>query len=134
MKIQKLKQDTKYFDQQRDKIKKFEVRINDRNYQVGDILELKRYHKKAGYLKSFIAFSMSHGLGTYYEQCPEEEADTLKIRVTSVTTAKMWNNPIIELPEDIKQEVNDIILVLHDYFKVSVLPESHVILGTEIIK
>lgn len=43
MKIHELKQDIKYFEDEKAGKKNFVIRKNDRDYQVGDVLELKAY-------------------------------------------------------------------------------------------
>lgn len=141
MKTHVLKQESKYFDQQESKEKEFEVRKNDRDYQVGDILELKRFHKKAGYLKSFTGFSMSEGLGTYYEQCSEEEADTLKVRVIwmldQFENTNKWKTALKYLMDESNEKADDtaekISEVLEQYFHTNHLPHNHVVLGTEVV-
>lgn len=45
MKIHELKTAQKYFEEQLNRNKNFEVRINDRNFQNGDILVLSEYEK-----------------------------------------------------------------------------------------
>jgi hypothetical protein len=44
MNAHKLKTWPEYFDKVRDGIKRFEVRKNDRDFQVGDILTLEEYN------------------------------------------------------------------------------------------
>ena len=43
MKVHKLKLDSSYYDDSAAGIKTFEIRKNDRNYQVGDVLELREW-------------------------------------------------------------------------------------------
>lgn len=43
MKVHELKLDTKYFEDAKSGKKNFEIRKNDRGYQIGDVLELKAY-------------------------------------------------------------------------------------------
>lgn len=45
MKTHELKLSTKYFKDVKEKIKTFELRKNDRNFQVGDTLILKEYYQ-----------------------------------------------------------------------------------------
>ena len=80
MKTHELKLEIKYFDDVKSGKKNFEIRKNDRDFQVGDILELKAYVKG---LKSFAKwgeiidpfnnFRMSHN----YMTCAEDDADTI---------------------------------------------------------
>ena len=46
MKVHELKIDPKYFDEIVDGIKTFEVRRNDRDFKVGDLLKLKEYDRE----------------------------------------------------------------------------------------
>ena len=41
-----VKIDPEYFDDVVNKVKKFEVRKNDRNYKVGNIIELREFNRK----------------------------------------------------------------------------------------
>ncbi|WP_218683886.1 ASCH/PUA domain-containing protein [Carnobacterium maltaromaticum] len=45
MKVHELKIEPKYFEAVKDGRKKFEIRKNDRNYKVGDVLILLEYDK-----------------------------------------------------------------------------------------
>ena len=45
MKIHKLKLNDKYYEDSERGIKTFEIRKNDRNYKIGDVLELREYVK-----------------------------------------------------------------------------------------
>ena len=43
MKIHKLKLNAKYYEDSKRGIKTFEIRKNDRDYKIGDVLELREY-------------------------------------------------------------------------------------------
>ena len=43
MKIHKLKLNAKYYEDSERGIKTFEIRKNDRDYKIGDVLELREY-------------------------------------------------------------------------------------------
>lgn len=49
--------------------KTFELRFNDRDYQVGDILILKEYTDSKEYTNRWLKFTITHIL--YHEQYPE---------------------------------------------------------------
>lgn len=76
MKVHELKLDDKYFNDVQDGSKTFEIRKNDRDFQVGDLLALSRYKDGSYcYYNFFSKFNNSdiHG------------ADTLLMLVTYVT-------------------------------------------------
>ncbi len=43
MMVHEIKSEQPYYDLVREGIKKFEVRFNDRNYEVGDVLHLQEF-------------------------------------------------------------------------------------------
>jgi hypothetical protein len=49
MKTHELKCWTEYFQAVFMREKNFEIRLNDRDYEVGDVLILREYHPKHGY-------------------------------------------------------------------------------------
>lgn len=144
MKTHELKQESDYFDQQKDKIKKFEIRKNDRDYQIGDILELKRYHSKLGYSRAVEIvctdeITMEPVKGKTLKLCEEDEADTLKVKVTSIMTASEWNSPDAYIFADMHttfshSDLISISKVLKGYFQTDTLPDDYVILETEVIE
>ncbi|WP_349535176.1 DUF3850 domain-containing protein [Leuconostoc citreum] len=82
MKIHELKLDRFYFDDVKSGLKTFEIRKNDRDFQVGDLLSLSRF-EDGKYLK------MGNGLYTNKENglkvVPLNEADTILMEVTYIT-------------------------------------------------
>lgn len=46
--VRELKTESKYFQAQKDGVKNFEIRKNDRDYQVGDVLILREYVSEKG--------------------------------------------------------------------------------------
>lgn len=76
MKVHELKLDDEYFNDVRDGIKTFEIRKNDRDFQVGDLLALSRY--KDG---SYCNWQFNGG----FHNSDIHEADTLLMRVTYIT-------------------------------------------------
>jgi hypothetical protein len=137
MKTIELKQEPKYFNAQEVKIKKFELRKNDRDYQVGDILKLKRYHKDWGYLKSFKALSLSKGWDTFYKPCRKEEADTLEVQVKTILTAEQFNQPRFEkevLDALERMGAEKVFEVLEDFFQTNLVLEDYVLIETEVLE
>lgn len=136
MKTHELKLDVKYFDEVKDGNKNFEIRKNDRDFKVGDILELKAfmpglktYVKWGEVIDPLNNFRMSHN----YISCSEEEADTIKVRVTTLVEADRFNK-IAELENGKQQKILNIQKVIKDYFHEEHLPENHVVLGIEVVK
>lgn len=147
MKIHVLKQESKYFDQQESKEKEFEVRKNDRDYQVGDILELKRYHSKLGYSRAVEIvctdeITMEPVKGKTLKLCEEDEADTIKVKVIwmldQFENTNKWKAALKYLMNESNEKADDtaekISEVLEQYFHTNHLPHDHVVLGTEVVK
>lgn len=65
MKIHRLKISTKYLVAQVDGRKNFEVRYNDRDYQVGDILILNEWDNETGYTGVFICVKVTYVLDNF---------------------------------------------------------------------
>lgn len=131
MKKHELKLDIKYFDDVRSGKKNFEIRKNDRDYQVGDILELKAWDKD-----SFVFWRATspENHDDYWQTCLKERADTIKVKVLEIFG---WN--IVSEPDDSKSMFDGITTleikeVLNDYFSTDRLPDGYVILGIEMIK
>lgn len=159
MKIHKLKLDNDYFNDVESGIKNFEIRKNDRGFQVGDILELKRYNSELGYLRIVEFFCADEPVKGgvlkegFLEQCEEDEADTIKVKVICILSALEVNegidfmnyNPKVSLFEDealpfLKAgwrnnwNYDYFLNVLKEYFHMNCLPEDYVVLGIEVIR
>ncbi|WP_337090011.1 DUF3850 domain-containing protein [Leuconostoc pseudomesenteroides] len=82
MKIHELKLDTEYFDDVKSGLKTFEIRKNDRDYQVGDLISLSRF-EDGKYLKtkSGLYANKENGL----KAVPLNEADTILMVVNYIT-------------------------------------------------
>lgn len=82
MKIHELKLDNEYFDDVESGLKTFEIRKNDRNYMVGDLLALSRF-KNGHYL------AIRYGLYIKKENAEKivslNEADTILMEVAYIT-------------------------------------------------
>lgn len=77
MKIHELKLDTKYFDDVNIGLKKFEIRKNDRDFKVGDVLALSAF--KEGSYKHWVRYIRE------YESVDIHEADTILMVVRYIT-------------------------------------------------
>lgn len=143
MKIHELKLDVKYFDEVKDGNKNFEIRKNDRDFNVGDILKLKAfmpglktYVKWGEVIDPLNNFRMSHN----YISCSKEEADTLKVKVVSVLKPRTVNAKKYYgrgwRAENSSVYISNftVIDVLKEYFHTNHLPNDHVVLGIEVVK
>lgn len=145
MKTHELKLDVKYFDKVKNGTKNFEIRKNDRDFKVGDILILKAFMPG---LKIFVKWGeiidplnddrMSHN----YMSCAEKEADTIKVRVTwmldTFENTNKWKAALKYLMDESNEKADDtaekISEVLEQYFHTNQLPDGYVVLGTEVVK
>ena len=104
MKIHELKLDTFYFDDVKSGVKTFEIRKNDRDYQVGDLLSLSRF-EDGKYLKRKI------GLYTNKEnslkEVPLNEADTILMVVNYIDDYEQKDGYIVIGIEPYAQVTND---------------------------
>lgn len=140
MKTHELKLDIKYFDDVKSGKKNFEIRKNDRDFQVGDILELK---KVSWFLKFLVPIRYAISIMTNRRQayldkdnipCVESKADTIKVKVLEIFG---WD--VVSEPDDNKSMLDSITTleikeVLNDYFSTNRLPDGYVILGIEVIE
>lgn len=76
MKVHELKLDTKYFNDVKNGYKTFEIRKNDREYQVGDLLSLSRFSNGKYSRYTFDGI---------YSDADIHKADTILMQVTYIT-------------------------------------------------
>lgn len=136
MKIHELKLDTKYFDDVKSGKKNFEIRENDRDFKVGDILNLHMWHDGGGiqgYTKVVSVDEISKIKDI--RKVSREKSDTIKAKVTGI-----WdiNNMFNEggYVDDI-ENVIDLDLyekILGDYFERDTLPIGYVVMSIEVIE
>lgn len=136
MKIHELKLDIKYFDDVKSGKKNFEVRKNDRDFQVGDILKMKVWGSSLGQHAFKKKDEKWHSYGRL--------ADTIKAKILNVVLADEYNNfqeSVNGIPQSIKwansyQEtyIKTINGVLKEYFSTDRLPDDYVILGIEVVE
>ncbi len=136
MKTHELKLDIKYFDDVKTGKKKFEIRKNDRDFEVGDILDLKAWDKD-----SFVFWrtTSSDNHEDYWQTCLKEKADTIKVKVTEVIRADEFNKNPWEYETSTKMYAADILEidvldVLKDYFHTDLIPDGYAVLGIEVIE
>lgn len=136
MKTHELKLDIKYFDDVKSGKKNFEVRKNDRDFQVGDILEMKAWGSSLGQHAFKKKDEKWHSYGRL--------ADTIKAKILNVVLADEYNTfqeSVNGIPQSIKwansyQEtyIKTINGVLKEYFSTDRLPDDYVILGIEVVE
>lgn len=161
MKIHELKLDIKYFDDVKNGNKNFEIRKNDRDYQIGDILELKAWtedtekyhtHGKGSYLswgtiepaKPLFDFGQKPeaGLSDYFMVQNATQADTIKVRVTwmldTFVNTNKWKAALKYLMDESNERADDtaekISEVLEQYFHTNHLPDDYAVLGIEVVE
>ena len=135
MTTHELKLDIRYFDDVASGKKNFEIRKNDRDFQVGDILKLKAWDGKA-----YVRWDKDLPEYPDWNRTLEENADTITAEVTWIKNQK-------EIDADINRRVingtefgdpawywRDVKKVLCDYFHTDRLPDDYVVLGIEVIK
>lgn len=127
MKTHELKLDINYFEDVKSGFKNFEIRKNDRDFQVGDILELKNFD--GGKYQYF-----NEEILTYLD-CRESMADTIKVKVVGIWNINnMFNEDgyVSDIEKAINLDLYEVIL--GDYFKSDVLPLGYVVMAIEVIE
>lgn len=143
MKTHELKLDIKYFDDVKSGKKNFEIRKNDRGYEVGDILELKAWDKD-----SFVFWrtTSSDNHEDYWQTCLKEKGDTIKAKITMINGTEEFNMGLdfgdrlkkdflctnIKYPNAKPFMASEVRKVLNDYFSTDRLPDGYVVLGIEV--
>ncbi|MFP7215891.1 DUF3850 domain-containing protein [Lactococcus garvieae] len=136
MKTHELKLDIKYFDEVKSGKKNFEIRKNDRDFKVGDILVLKAFNEGFYAQKG----SSWHTMGSDCCFYTEEQADTIKVKVVSVLKPRTVNAKKYYgrgwKAEDSSVYISNftVIDVLKEYFHTNHLPNDHVVLGIEVVE
>lgn len=132
MKTHELKLDTKFFDDVKSGKKNFEIRKNDRDFENGDILVLKRYFRQQG---SYVVID-NHLLST-----DSKHADTIKVKVKSIIKAEYWNmdknftDPLIfEDKMEFKYGLVGVTKVLEEYFGSEEVPDGYIVMGIEVFE
>lgn len=124
MKTHELKLDTRYFNGVKSGKKNFEIRRNDRDFQIGDILELKKYKSyKNGKKPHYVRTDGESNFKTYNH----ERADTIKVKVLEVFKAERINR-------DLEIINKGVLNVLKNYFNTDKVPDDYVVMAIEVIK
>jgi ASC-1-like (ASCH) protein len=130
MKTHELKLDTKYFYDVKSGKKNFEIRKDDRNFKLWDILELKAY-ENGSYVEDiggqFITFAKTD----------KERAETIKVKVTGIwnyVTSNLSREYMEHQSNDNLIKIDDVRKVLNDYFSNDKLPDDYVVLGIKVIE
>ena len=132
MKNHELKIDIRYFDDVKYGKKNFDIRNNDRDFKVGDILELKRFDG-SGYVADVGV------LGNPYMPVDKEQADTIKVRIKWMSRHLDDYNKLLE-DAGLSFSIESVGLtlaiesVVNEYFHTNKLPDSYVVLGIEVIE
>lgn len=142
MKTHELKLDIKYFDDVKSGKKNFEIRKNDRDFQVGDVLNLKAY-ENGMYQHTIQREVRGKGFEDWTRASSAEQADTIKVKVVDIIIPKDWwsilnkfgiNNGPVMTKSGFMFLPKEVLTVLEDYFSNDRLPDGSVILGIEVVK
>ncbi len=142
MKIHELKLDTKYFNDVKSGKKNFEIRKNDRDFKVGDILNLHMWHDGGGiqgYAKVVSVDEISKIKDI--RKVSREKSDTIKAKVLDIYSAEQIN-PDLDIVNSKNYVANlhvvfflkDVSNVLKNYFQADKLPEEYVVMIIEVIE
>ncbi|MGL5896473.1 MAG: DUF3850 domain-containing protein [Lactococcus lactis] len=148
MKTHELKLDIKYFDDVKSGKKNFEIRKNDRYFQVDNILELKAYDARVGYMKMDTKTLLDEHYAEFektawFKAKNSKSADTIKVKVIDIIPPKTWwsilnkfgiNNGPVMTKSGFLFLPKEVLTVLEDYFSTDRLPDNYVILGIEAVE
>lgn len=130
MTTHELKLDVRYFDDVKSGNKNFDIRNNDRDFKVGDILELKRFDGSD--------YVVDVGVpGNPYMPVDKELADTIKVRIKWMSRhLDNYNKLLEDAGLSFSSESVGLTLaiesVINDYFHTNTLPDGYVVLGIEV--
>lgn len=136
MTTHELKIDIKYFDDVKNGKKNFEIRKNDRDFQVGDILELRAYKKD-----SFVFWrtTPSENHDDYWQTCLKEKSDMIQVRVLWVSNIlnnynKLLDDAGLVFSLDSMGLILEIETVIADFFDDEEKLAGYVVLGIEVVE
>lgn len=133
MKTHELKLDINYFEDVKSGKKNFEIRKNDRDFQIGDILELKIFD--GGKYQYF-----NEEILTYLD-CRVSRADTLKAKVLDIFRPEQIN-PDLQIINGGEYATNlhialflkGVSNVLKKHFNSDKVPDDYVVMAIEVIE
>lgn len=138
-----LKLDTKFFSDVKSGKKNFEIRNNDRGFEIGDILELKKYKSyKNGKKPHYVRTDGESKFKTYNPN----RADTIKVKVIDILTADVINDglsiAIAEGSLSLSEFGTNLPLIsairifktLQEYLNTSRLPDDYVVMAIEVVE
>lgn len=138
MKVIEKKLEPQFYKPVKSGAKPFEVRKNDCDYQVGDIIELKAYGKCCNYCdgKSYKKYYSGNCSG--WMNCYESEAETIRVKILRVIYPKQINydltHGLILSSQFGKINLDDVRKVLKEYFNRKTLPKDYVVLEIMVIE
>ena len=104
MKIHELKLDTEYFDDVKSGLKTFEIRKNDRDFKVGDVLALTSF-EYGHYVKKAI---VSYSGNAVYDRATQQEAETIFFDITYITDYEQKDGYVVmSIVPSRKVSIND---------------------------
>jgi hypothetical protein len=158
MKTHELKLDIKYFDDVKAGKMKFDIHKNDHDFEVGDILDLKAYDARVGYMKMDTKTLLDEHFAevektAWFKVKSSKSADILRARVTCILSSMEVNEgidfmnfkPEVSLFEDealpfmkagwrLDWDYEYFLKVLKNFSHSDKLPDGYVILGIEVLK
>ena len=137
MKIHELKLDTRYFEDVKSGLKNFEIRKNDRDFKVGDILKLKKYKSyKSGKKPHYVRTDGESKFKTYNP----ERADTIKVKVLDIFRPEQINQDLqivngreYVMNLHIALFLKGVSNVLKNYLNTDKVPDDYVVMAIEVI-
>lgn len=132
MTTHELKLDVRYFDDVKSGKKNFDIRNNDRDFKVGDILELKMFDGS-----DYVVDVGVHG--NPYMPVDKELADKIKVRIKWMSRhLDNYNKLLEDAGLSFSSESVGLTLaiesVINDYFHTNKLHDGYVVLGVDLVK
>lgn len=124
-----LKLDSKFFDDVKSGKKNFEIRNNDRGFEIGDILELKSYSPQTN----------SYVVDSHLYSNKSDYADTVKVKVLDIFKPEQIN-PDLKIVNGREYVMNlhialflkGVSNVLKNYFNTDKVPDDYVVMAIEV--